>query len=363
MCSCSTPNQSHSEDWMATIMFQCARSLGIIGFNNLKQTGYVSAVVHSLVHVPPVRDFFLIESNYVKCKSPLVRRFGELVRKIWNPRNFKGHVSPHELMQAVTLLSDRKFQIGKASDALEFLSWFLNALHTELGGNKKKQTIITQTFQGMLLQTTEKLHKRSEDHHSTAQIAVADSVKTRIPFLYLLMDPPSMPVFKDVQERNIIPQIPLYTALAKFDGQQVTPAGEDAQKKFQISTAPRYIITVLKRFKKNNFFSEKNKTIVTFPIKNLDLSDYMCPEVVANLNTTKYDLLANVCHLGNKVDDDEHEVNIQNKATGIWYRIQDMEVEEAAAQLMTVSEAYIQIWERQRVKAEVKDEQMQAGES
>lgn len=47
----------------------------------------------------PVRDFFLIPGNYTSCKSLLVQRFGELLRKIWNPRNFKGHVSPHEFMQ------------------------------------------------------------------------------------------------------------------------------------------------------------------------------------------------------------------------------------------------------------------------
>lgn len=31
----------------------------------------------------------------------------------------------------------------------------------------------------------------------------------------------------------------------------------------------------IKRFTKNDFFVEKNPTIVNFPIKNLDLSDYV----------------------------------------------------------------------------------------
>lgn len=29
----------------------------------------------------------------------IVTRFGALVRKMWNPRAFKGQVSPHELLQ------------------------------------------------------------------------------------------------------------------------------------------------------------------------------------------------------------------------------------------------------------------------
>ena len=29
----------------------------------------------------------------------VAQRFGELLRKLWNPRNFKAHVSPHEMLQ------------------------------------------------------------------------------------------------------------------------------------------------------------------------------------------------------------------------------------------------------------------------
>lgn len=43
----------------------------------------------------------------------LVQRFGELMRKLWNPRNFKAHVSPHEMLQAVVLCSKKNFQITK----------------------------------------------------------------------------------------------------------------------------------------------------------------------------------------------------------------------------------------------------------
>ena len=44
------------------------------------------------VAVGPVRDFFLQASNYADVSSPLVQRFGEVLRKMWNPRNFKGQV-------------------------------------------------------------------------------------------------------------------------------------------------------------------------------------------------------------------------------------------------------------------------------
>jgi len=319
---------------------------GVIGINNLKKTAYVSVVVNALVRVPPIRDFFLIEKNYAHCKSPLLDRFGELVRKIWSPGNFKGHVSPHELMQAITLLSERKFRIGNPADALDFMTWFLNTLHLNLGGGKKRSSTIYRTFQGTLEVITESLRKSALDHLSTAQMQVTASATETSSFLFLAMDPPVMPVFKDVQEQNIIPQIPLYSVLSKFDGQTVTSAGEEQQKKFRLANLPRYIIVVFRRFKKNNFFFEKNRTIVTFPVKNLEMRDYISPEYLKGMESTKYDLIANICHEGDNREDDNYFVHVLNKASGKWYKVRDMEVEETAAQLMCVTEAYIQIYEQ-----------------
>ena len=48
--------------------------------------------VQVLARIVPLRDFFLEPSNYSSSRSQLVQRFGELMRKIWNPRNFKGQV-------------------------------------------------------------------------------------------------------------------------------------------------------------------------------------------------------------------------------------------------------------------------------
>uniref|UniRef100_A0A669Q854 ubiquitinyl hydrolase 1 n=1 Tax=Phasianus colchicus TaxID=9054 RepID=A0A669Q854_PHACC len=119
---------------------------GIVGLNNIKANDYANAVLQALSNVPPLRNYFLEEDNYKNIKRPpgdimflLVQRFGELMRKLWNPRNFKAHVSPHEMLQAVVLCSKKNFQITKQGDGVDFLSWFLNALHSALGGTKKKK--------------------------------------------------------------------------------------------------------------------------------------------------------------------------------------------------------------------------------
>lgn len=48
-----------------------------------------------LPRLPPAAcsDFFLVPSNYGGVRSLLVSRFGELMRKMWNGRNFKGQVT------------------------------------------------------------------------------------------------------------------------------------------------------------------------------------------------------------------------------------------------------------------------------
>ena len=71
-----------------------------------------------------------------------MQRFGELIRKLWNPKNFKSHVSPHEMLQAVVLCSKKQFQITQQGDAVAFLSWLLNALHLSLGGTKKADSSV-----------------------------------------------------------------------------------------------------------------------------------------------------------------------------------------------------------------------------
>ena len=95
---------------------------GIVGLNNIKANDYTNVVLQALINVPPIRDYFMREENYYSIKvAPgdiminLVKRFGELVRKLWNPKNFKAHVSPHEMLQAVVKCSKKKFQITQQS--------------------------------------------------------------------------------------------------------------------------------------------------------------------------------------------------------------------------------------------------------
>ena len=78
----------------------------------------------------------------------------------------------------------------------------------------------------------------------------------------------------------------------------------DVNKKMEIYKSPYYLIIQLKRFKQdemesrsifNIFNSFKNNTLVDFPIRNLDLSEYISSNINSN---TKYDLIGVINHYG-----------------------------------------------------------------
>ncbi|CAI5469424.1 unnamed protein product [Closterium sp. Yama58-4] len=300
----------HSKQW--------ARALdgtdyipGMVGLNNIKDTGYVNVIIQSLMRVTPLRNFFLLPANYTPAShSPaaqptaLVRRFGELVRKVWHPRNFKGQVSPHEFLQAIMLASKKRFLIGQQSDPLDLLSWLLNTLHADLA----KSAAAAAKAAG------------KKAHHISSIIQEC---------------------FQG--ELEVIKE--------KFDGQTVTEVvrPHPARMRYRITRLPRYLILHMKRFKKNNFFIEKNPTLVNFPVKNLELKDYLPLEGVEGGGKlrSKYDLIANIVHDG-KPGEGSYRAFVQRKAEEAWYEMQDLHVTETLPQMVALSEAYIQIYEQQQ---------------
>lgn len=114
---------------------------GFVGLNNIKSNSYMNAILHALVHVIPLRDYFILDPRVSDPNATeLVKRFSMFCRKVWNPKAFKGQVSPHELLQECANASGNRFKITQVGDPLEFLSWLLNQLHQDLGGNRKPRS-------------------------------------------------------------------------------------------------------------------------------------------------------------------------------------------------------------------------------
>ncbi|KAK1806242.1 hypothetical protein P4O66_000124 [Electrophorus voltai] len=359
---------------------------GIVGLNNIKANDYANVVLQALSNVPPLRNYFLEEENYRSIRRPpgdimflLVQRFGELMRKLWNPRNFKAHVSPHEMLQAVVLCSKKTFQITKQAIVTKAFQGTMRIFSKKLP-HPDLSVMLTSLAEADLAEKSEIVGIGIVDillgpHLTTSSLIEAATVWPPQPaeekeallqteeyqeqmlestFLYLTLDLPTAPLYKDEKEQLIIPQVPLFNILAKFNGiteKEYKTYKENFLKRFQLTKLPPYLIFCIKRFTKNNFFVEKNPTIVNFPITNVDLREYLTEEAQSTEKNTTYDLVANVVHDG-KPSEGAYRIHVLHHGTGKWYELQDLQVTDILPQMITLSEAYIQIWKRQEAEGD-----------
>ena len=76
--------------------------------------------------------------------------------------------------------------------------------------------------------------------------------------------------------------------------------------------------------------------------RNVDFGDILTPEVKAAHPYTTYDLVANIVHDG-EPGQGTYRVHILHRATGQWYELQDLHVTPILPQMITLTEAYIQV--------------------
>ncbi|KAJ2377874.1 U4 U6.U5 tri-snRNP-associated protein [Coemansia sp. RSA 2607] len=356
---------------------------GFVGLNRVKHNDYMNVVFQALAHVSPIRDTLLLLPDMDK-QTPLVQRLCGLVRKIWHPRLFKAHVSPHELVQEVDVRSKRKFRFDIPGDAFDFFTWLLNTLHIDLGGTRKRNSsVVYRTFQGEIQITAQPLQDTKSRSSENSPIEIdsnSDSAKvSKTPFLTLSLDLPPKPLFTDDNindeddEKSTIPQVALVTLLQRYNGSTVSEwKGES--RSYQLLTLPKYIICHIRRFSKSELSIEKNPTVVNYPIRNVPFGDLLPKDTAVSSkdSSTTYDLISNICHDGqpeqlaqnpNRQNDDlarsavyatdefsstegRYLIYTYNPANDKWYMMRDLQVEPIMPQMIFLSDSYIQIWRR-----------------
>ncbi|EDQ92814.1 uncharacterized protein MONBRDRAFT_13756 [Monosiga brevicollis MX1] len=331
---------------------------GIVGLNNIKANDYVNVVVQTLNRVPSLRNFFLDPEATRRMTDPLIvsSRFllalalAKLIRKINNPRAFKSHVSPHEFLQAVNNGSKRQFRLTEQADPVDLLSWLLNTLQRKL--SKRGSNIVADTFQGRMRVTSRKLPPppdvqevsglRIDPNSEEYQDKVSEQK-----FLFLGLDLPPPPLYQDETRQNIIPQVPLFELLSKFDGStssEYKTYKDTIVKSFRLLDMPQYLILHVKRFTKNAFFVEKNPTIVNFPVKDIDFAGLVAEEFRDSSKTYKYDLLCNIVHDGLPgAGKGTYRAHLYHKGCKKWFEVQDLHVADVLPEMITLSESYIQV--------------------
>ncbi len=234
-------------------------------------------------------------------------------------------------------------------------------MHLALGGSKTKPgtSIIHGIFQGKLKVESQQITAKADVGDRLRFEEAAEVTVDTLRYLILTLDLPAAPLFQDELDKNIIPQIPLTSILSKYDGRKAQEAMNTRKRYRLLHPLPPYLLFHIKRFSVNKFVSERNPTIVTFPVRSLDMSPYVEP------NPSKYppgepvwyDLVANVTHEAVRTRDDSVEgeaerkvwrVQLRDRARDEWLEIQDLFVEKVATETLFTKESYLMVWERRR---------------
>jgi len=388
---------------------------GYIGLGYVKYCEYFNVIIQSLSHLKKFRNFFLQYNHKISNKDDVIEVFvnklSEIIKKLWNYSSYKTHIDQRECLQILEKASQKKFIVTNfnlnseinfsknnninnfnlnnnntgndiiingnynsitlnqentniyKNDIIAFLSWLLNTLKIFLS-QKGYENIIEEYFQGVVQVETYTFLKEEEANKNLRpgeSIVIEDGVnyiytKKRIKFLYLTLDLPMIPLFKDSQEKITIPQVNIYELFKKYNGEKFTEDPTKAQrKKYKILSLPKYLILIFKRFENNSFFMEKNPTIVDFQLENLVLEEHG----LSNINNKKdnnnnksektYSLIANIIHDG-KPGDPNFRVQIKNKERNEWFEIQDIHVQKILAESVAVCESYIHFYELKNIK-------------
>jgi len=118
---------------------------------------------------------------------------------------------------------------------------------------------------------------------------------------------------------------------------------KQATKKFDLWSAPRILVVHLKRFSyRNKYFREKLETLVSYPLRGLDLSSHIIgPSDTAPI----YDLYAVSNHYGS-LGGGHYTAYALNKSTNKWYKFDDSYVSEIDESQVVSSSAYVLFYRR-----------------
>lgn len=330
-------------------------TVGYVGLNNISHNDYSNVILQALAHVEPIRDYLLLlpnESAYdiIAPKCSLVTTFGLLVRKIWSSKLFKPHVSPHEFLQLVSLMSKKKFTLIEQNSPKNLMVWLLNQFHSQLAkALGKKKTIFSKTFQGNILITTIPVAQKAASDGTVIQEVQDDNKKEvhlKFWYLTLTLGPPS--ALKQ-REGELVPQVSIELLLLKYDGKTTSQVSATELRTHKLkSPGPPYLIMHIDR-NLDNGDVRGNLSVVTFPTV-LD----MAPYIDGSDDPQNYELVSCIKHhhvAGGAIDrkEDKQQWSISllaDKGKSEWINIHDLNVTQTDGELLFLDETYIQIWRR-----------------
>ncbi|XP_055563518.1 ubiquitin carboxyl-terminal hydrolase 4 isoform X2 [Falco biarmicus] len=117
---------------------------------------------------------------------------------------------------------------------------------------------------------------------------------------------------------------------------------QQATKKFDLWSLPRILVVHLKRFSYSRYWRDKLDTVVEFPIRGLNMSEFVCDP---RAGSYVYDLIAVSNHYG-AMGVGHYTAYAKNKVDGKWYYFDDSSVLLASEDQIVTKAAYVLFYQR-----------------
>jgi ubiquitin C-terminal hydrolase len=322
---------------------------GKIGLNNRGNTCFMNTTIQCLSHVIPLTDYIMTnrfmgplsqESKKAEIPTKLLKEFEvtkgyvQLIKMMWASSE-KEALDPKSFHMAFQRFHDR-FEGYHQQDAEEALTVIMDSLHETLSYpvditisgtdeseldrlmldsykkwkeiNEKRYSVIRDIFTGQFV--SQIICKEGEDKNEVLSRTYENFDRINLP----------------ITGNSLYDCLYHYFHVELLEDKYHDEKGDrrvKAGKQMKIMMLPKYLIVVLKRFQNDGMRLVKKNTMVSFPIDDLDLSNYV---MGYDRYSAMYKLRSIGCHIGSM--NGGHYYAICRHRNEKWYSLNDRSVDE-----------------------------------
>jgi ubiquitin carboxyl-terminal hydrolase 8 len=336
---------------------------GLSGLANLGNTCFINALMQVISHTYELNNF-LEDGKYKKklqnkCDSAILLEWDNLRKIMWNSNCV---ISPGKYIKTIQKVAKIKglelFTGYSQNDVQEFLLFLIDCFHTSLSRE------IKMTISGKTQNETDKVAVKcfemiknmySKEYSEIWNLFYAVHVSEITDFSsgkqlqitpepYFMID---LPIPLANKSPSLIDCLNHYVEGEVLEGENAwynekTKEKVNVKKKIQFWSFPNILAIDFKRF---NNRSQKNQVLVTFPLENLDLSEYV---IGYKSESYKYDLYGVCNHTGGVMGG--HYTSYVKNANGKWYHFNDTIVSEVGIPQVIISpKAYVLFYRKRPI--------------
>jgi len=319
------------------------KNKGLSGLANLGNTCFINSCMQVISHTYELNDFLEKESYKKKLKnkpeSALMLEWDNLRKLMWNSNCI---ISPGKFIKTIQKVAKVKglelFTGYSQNDLPEFLLFIIDCFHTSIAreismtisGNPENETdkIAILCFE-MIKNMYSKEYSEIWNIFYAVHVSEISNLETgekikSTPEPYFMID---LPIPENNKSPTLIDCFNYYVQGEVLEGENAwfneeTKQKINIRKKILFWSFPNILVIDFKRF--NNRF-QKNQILVTFPLDDLDLSDYV---IGYKKDIYKYELYGVCNHIGGTMGG--HYTSYVKNANGKWYHFNDTNVSEVS---------------------------------